>query len=71
MAKYKKKITTPLSYSSFRDTVEGHTSARGKDLTDQRKAFLNVLFFAGCRISEALALSATPFRPEPEFRVQG
>ena len=77
MPAYKKKITTPLSYSDFRDTVEGHLSPHGKAITDQEKAFLNVLFFAGCRISEALALSANDITCTSElvyisfFRLKG
>lgn len=50
MPKYKKKITSLMSYSTFRDAI--------KDLPIMKQAFLSILFFAGCRVSEALALES-------------
>jgi len=50
MPKYTKKITRQMDYDEFR---EGLT-----DLPSDRQAFLNVLFFSGCRVSEALALTS-------------
>jgi len=50
MPKYKKKITRQMDYDEFR---EGLT-----DLPPDRQAFLSVLFFSGCRVSEALALTS-------------
>jgi len=39
-----------MKYKDFKEAIE--------DLPQQRQAFLTVLFFAGCRISEALALTS-------------
>lgn len=39
-----------MSYEDFKDAIEG--------LPSDRRAFLSVLFFSGCRVSEALALTA-------------
>ena len=54
MPKYKKKITRPMEYTEFKEAI----TDTDLELTDNRKAFLSVLFFTGCRISEALALTA-------------
>lgn len=50
MPKYKKKITRPMEYQEFSKAIS--------DLPIDRQAFLSVLFFAGCRVSEALALTS-------------
>ena len=47
--KYKKKITRLMDYDEFKTAIE--------DLPIERQAFLSILFFAGCRVSEALALT--------------
>lgn len=47
---YNKKITRQMDYEEFR---EGLT-----DLPQNKQAFLSILFFAGVRVSEALALAA-------------
>ena len=50
MPKYNKKITRLMEYSEFRKAIV--------DLPEIRQAFLSILFFAGCRVSEALALTS-------------
>lgn len=50
MPKYKKKITNLLEYQDFKTAIG--------DLDTMRQAFLSVLYFAGCRVSEALALDS-------------
>lgn len=58
MPKYKKKITELLEYEKFKTGIEA-LDGRGQPLFDDRqRAFLTLLFFAGCRVSEALALTA-------------
>ena len=47
---YIKKITRPMEYKEFRNAIIA--------LPEDRKALLSILFFAGCRISEALALTS-------------
>ncbi len=49
LPKYKKKITRLMDYNEFKQAIQ--------DLPRSRQAFLSVLFFAGCRVSEALALT--------------
>ena len=49
MPKYKKKITNLMDYQDFKEAIQM--------LPLQKRAFLSVLFFAGCRVSEALALT--------------
>jgi integrase len=51
MPKYKKKITALMSYEQFKKAIT--------ELPIDRQAFLSILFFAGCRISEALALTSS------------
>ena len=48
--RYNKKITRLMEYSEFREAIV--------DLPEIRQAFLSILFFAGCRVSEALALTS-------------
>lgn len=48
--KYNKKITRPMEYKEFRNAI--------LVLPDDRQALLSILFFAGCRVSEALALTS-------------
>ena len=50
MPKYKKKITRLMEYKEFKEAIIGFPT--------RDQAFLSVLFFAGCRVSEALALEA-------------
>ncbi len=50
MPKYKKKITRPMEYDEFKTAIEA--------LPIARQAFLTILFLAGCRVSEALALTS-------------
>jgi integrase len=49
MPRYKKKITSQMEYEEFKEKIHS--------LPIARQAFLSVLFFAGCRVSEALALT--------------
>ncbi len=49
MPRYNKKITRLMEYKEFRKAI--------LELPDDRQALLSILFFAGCRISEALALT--------------
>ena len=48
---YNKKITRLMDYPEFERGLS--------DLPQDRQAFLNVLFFAGVRVSEALALTSS------------
>ena len=49
MPKYKKKITRLMDYQEFKEAI--------RDIVTWRdRAFLTLLFFSGCRVSEALAL---------------
>lgn len=50
MPKYTKKITRLMDYDEFKTAIN--------DLPIARQAFLSILFFAGCRVSEALALES-------------
>lgn len=50
MPAYKKKITRLMEYKTFRNAILA--------LPENRQAFLSILFFAGCRVSEALALTS-------------
>ena len=50
MPKYKKKITALMDYKEFKEAIE--------DFRIRDRAFLTLLFFAGCRVSEALALNS-------------
>jgi len=50
MPAYKKKITSLMTYDTFKEAIV--------DLPVDRQAFLSVLFFSACRISEALALTS-------------
>lgn len=50
MPKYTKKITSLMNYQDFKKAIE--------DLPIDRQALLSILFFAGCRVSEALALTS-------------
>lgn len=49
MPKYKKKQTRLMDYETFKREIA--------DLPRNRQALLTVLFFSGCRVSEALALT--------------
>jgi len=53
MPRYIKKITSPMDYDYFKEAIQ--------DLPIQKQAFLSILFFCGCRVSEALALTADKF----------
>lgn len=50
MPKYNKKITRLMEYKEFSKAII--------DLEDNKQALLAILFFAGCRVSEALALTS-------------
>ena len=50
MPKYKKKQTHQMNYKEFKEGIQ--------DLAIARQAFVTILFFAGCRVSEALALTS-------------
>jgi len=50
MPKYKKKITRLMDYDEFKEAIQ--------DLPLMKRSFLSLLFFAGCRISEAIALTS-------------
>ena len=50
MPKYKKKITRLMEYKEFSKAI--------LDLEANKQALLAILFFAGCRVSEALALTS-------------
>ena len=50
MPAYKKKITRLMEYKEFRNAII--------ELPIDRQALLSILFFAGCRVSEALALTS-------------
>lgn len=69
MPRYKKKITRLMEYKEFRNAIG--------DLPINKQAFLSVLFFAGCRVSEALALTANDINCTGEtvfiqfFRLKG
>jgi integrase len=49
MPRYKKKITSQMEYEEFKEKIHS--------LPIAKQAFLSVLFFAGVRVSEALALT--------------
>jgi len=50
MPAYNKKITALMDYPTFKDAIQ--------ELPQLKQAFLSILFFAGCRVSEALALTS-------------
>jgi len=50
MPAYKKKITSLMDYDTFKEGIQ--------ELEQNRQALLSVLFFSGCRVSEALALTS-------------
>lgn len=50
MPKYNKKITSLLDYPDFKEAIQ--------ELELDKQAFLSILFFCGCRVSEALALTS-------------
>ena len=50
MPRYEKKITELMDYRRFAEAIA--------ELSDRQQAFLSILFFAGCRVSEALALKS-------------
>lgn len=69
MPAYKKKITNLMDYHTFKDAIEEQPM--------HKQAFLNVLFFSGCRVSEALALTSDDISCQGEtvfvqfFRLKG
>ena len=69
MPAYKKKITRLMDYEEFEEAI--------KDLRPDQQAFLSILFFSGCRVSEALTLSASDIACRPDtiyiefFRLKG
>jgi integrase len=56
MPQYKKKITKLMDYPEFKAGLDRLTLF---ELPSNERAFLSLLFFTGCRISEALALTST------------
>lgn len=54
MPRYKKKITSLMEYQDFKEKIQYLPLAR--------QAFLTILFFSGCRVSEALALTSDDIR---------
>jgi len=66
---YNKKITRQMNYEEFERGLY--------DLPQDRQAFLSVLFFAGVRVSEALALNSNDISCTPDtiyiqfFRLKG
>ena len=50
MPAYIKKITRLMDYKEFSNAI--------LELSEDRQALLSILFFAGCRVSEALALTS-------------
>ena len=69
MPRYKKKITRTMKYQELKKGIA--------DLPEDRQALLSVLFFAGCRVSEALALTSNDITCSGEtifiqfFRLKG
>ena len=69
MPKYKKKVTSLMGYDEFKEAID--------ELPITRQAFLTVLFFAGCRVSEALDLTPDDIRCKGDmiyiqfFRLKG
>ena len=69
MPKYKKKITRLMEYKEFNKEIE--------ELPTNKQAFLTLLFFSGCRVSEALALTPNDINCTPDtiyiqfFRLKG
>ena len=76
MPKYRKKITRPMEYAEFRTRVQAHLE-KDPYYPAERTAFLSVLFFTGCRISEAIALTDSDINCTPDmiyiqfFRLKG
>ena len=58
MPKYNKKITREMEYNEFKASIDA--------LPIARQAFLSILFFAGVRISEALALTSNDISCTPD-----
>jgi len=69
MPNYNKKQTRQMNYEEFEQGLY--------DLPQDRQAFLSILFFAGVRVSEALALNASGISCTPDtiyiqfFRLKG
>ena len=69
MPHYKKKITRPMEYEELKEGID--------DLPEDKQALLSILFFAGCRISEALALTSNDINCQGDmiyiqfFRLKG
>lgn len=58
MPRYNKKITRLMNYEEFKEAIQ--------ELPEERQAFLSVLFFSGCRVSEALALTGDNINCTPD-----
>lgn len=69
MPAYNKKITRPMEYDELKEAIV--------DLPQDKQALLTLLFFAGCRISEALSLTSEDISCKGElmyiefFRLKG
>lgn len=59
MPRYKKKITAQMDYEKFNKAIQ--------DLPRMKRAFMSVLFFAGVRVSEALAITPDKIRCTPDM----
>ena len=59
MPRYNKKITRQMDYDEFKEAIQA--------LEPDRKAFLSVLFFAGVRVSEALAITSNDITCTPDY----
>ena len=78
MPKYNKKITRPMDYDEFKEGIQNYRCPNtNKPLSQQHKAFLTILFLAGVRVSEALALTSNDISCTKEtiwfefFRLKG
>lgn len=57
MPKYRKKITRLMDYKEFKSRIKKY-QAENIIFPDMDKAFLSILFFIGCRVSEALSIES-------------
>lgn len=54
MPRYRRKVTQLMEYQDFKRAIA--------KMNDRQRAFLTLLFLAGCRVSEALALRSSDIR---------
>jgi len=62
MPKYNKKITRQMGYAEFKEGIQ--------ELPIHKQAFLSILFFAGVRVSEALALTSDDIHCAKSHEIQ-